>query len=78
MNFETYLQEKLHGTQKLYYNYMGIYKKEYPKWPGWKLIQEYRETGVDIKRSDDYLLSLLVRNFYYTQFLQDKYINNKF
>lgn len=74
IEFDVYFKSKIDGVQKLYYNYMGICKKEYPKWPGWKVIQECRDKGINIKNKDHALLNLLVRNFYFTQYLHDKYI----
>jgi len=70
--FDYYLQEKINKHNKLYYNYLGISKKDYPKWGGWKIILKYKNNGVDIKEIDDPHLDLLVHNFYYLKYLEYK------
>ncbi len=61
----------LFRRDKLNYNYLGISRKEYPKWPGWKIINQYKENGVNIKDIEDERLDILVRNFYYTLYMQE-------
>ena len=70
--FKTYLAEKLEKTDKLYYNFRGISRKEFPKWAGWKIINKYKEDGVDIKQIEDARLDVLVENFYYLEFIKEK------
>lgn len=60
-------------TDKLYYNYLGISRKEYPRWPGWKIINSYKEDGIHITEIHDERLDILVQNFYYTLYLSEKY-----
>lgn len=67
--FEEYFVNVISTTDKLYYNYLGINRKEFPKWEGWKIINCYKESGVDIKEIEDDRLDVLVRNFYYLRFL---------
>jgi len=70
--FEEYYIKCLEKTDKLYYNFRGISRKEFPKWPGWKIINKYKEEGIDIKQINDSKLDVLVRNFYYLKYLQEK------
>lgn len=69
--FETYFEEITVKTDKLYYNYIGINRKEFPKWEGWKIINKYKEDGIDIKEIQDERLDILVRNFYYLKYLEE-------
>jgi hypothetical protein len=71
--FEEYLKEIIENSDKLYYNFLGINRKEYPKWEGWKIINIYKEEGVDIKEIKDPQLDTLVRNYYYLKYIKDKY-----
>ncbi len=68
--FEKYYLEKTLKADKLNYNYIGINRKEFPKWEGWKIINQYKKDGVDIKEISDERLNILVRNFYYLQYLK--------
>ena len=70
--FEQYFIEVTEKTDKLYYNYIGINRKEFPKWEGWKIINKYKEQGVDIKDIQDERLDILVKNFYYLKYLSEK------
>jgi hypothetical protein len=67
--FEQYFIEVTEKTDKLYYNYIGINRKEFPKWEGWKIINKYKEDGIDIKDIQDERLDILVKNFYYLKYL---------
>ncbi len=71
--FEEYYNAIVIKTDKLYYNYVGINRKEFPKWEGWKIISKYKENGVDIKDIRDERLDVLVRNFYYLKYLAEKF-----
>lgn len=75
--FEDYYEDMLFRRDKLYYNYLGISRKDYPKWQGWKIINQYKENGVNIKDIQDERLDILVRNFYYTIYIQEQYQSNK-
>ena len=71
--FEEYYNAIVIKTDRLYYNYIGINRKEFPKWEGWKIITKYKEDGVDIKEINDAKLDVLVRNFYYLKYLSEKF-----
>lgn len=70
-NFEEYFLRKIKNTDKLFYNYLGISRKEYPKWPGWKIINECKEKGINIKTLKNDQLDILVRNFYYILYFKE-------
>lgn len=69
-SFEESLEELYFRKDKLYYNYLGIAKQEYPKWEGWKIISKYKEEGIHITEIQDEQLDILVENFYHTIYLQ--------
>lgn len=71
--FEEYFNAVLIKTDRLYYNYVGINRKEFPKWEGWKIINKYKEDGIDIKEINDDRLDVLVRNFYYLRYLSERF-----
>ena len=71
--FEEYYNAIVIKTDRLYYNYIGINRKEFPKWEGWKIITKYKEDGIDIKEINDAKLDVLVRNFYYLKYLSEKF-----
>ena len=71
--FEEYYKEIKLSFDKLYNNYMGINKKEFPKWQGWKIISSYKESGADIKSIQDPVLEMHVRNFYYLKYLKERF-----
>ena len=68
--FIMYFKQEVQNTEKLYYNFMGISKKEHPKWPGWKILSIYKEIGKDPRDVHDSVLDMLVENFYYIQYLE--------
>lgn len=69
--FKESLESMYLRTDKLYYNYLGISRKENPKWLGWKIINAYKEKGVHITEINDKTLDVLVQNFYYTIYLTE-------
>lgn len=71
--FEEYYNAIVIKTDRLYYNYVGINRKEFPKWEGWKIIGKYKEDGIDIKEIQDERLDVLVRNFYYLKYLTERF-----
>jgi len=71
--FEDYLFSVITTSDKLYYNYMGINRKEFPKWPGWKVIRTYKDEGITIKEIQDAKLDTLVRNFHYLRYISHKF-----
>jgi len=50
--------------------YMGIIKKDFPKWEGWKIIEIYKEKGVAIDKINDKHLNILVENFYRLEYIK--------
>ena len=73
LEFETYFQETISKFDRLNYNYLGISRKEYPKWQGWKIINSYKEQDVEVRDIQDEVLEVLVRNFYYLKYIQEKF-----
>ena len=73
MIFEEYYTQVTLKYDRLNYNYIGINRKEFPKWEGWKIINKYKEDGIDIKAIQDDRLDVLVRNFYYLKFLSERF-----
>jgi len=71
MEFWQYLKKQTQDTTKLYFNYYGISRKEYPKWPGWKIINEYKEDKTSIKDIKNVVLDLLVENFYRLKYIEE-------
>lgn len=72
--FKEYFESVVISTDKLSYNYMGISRKEYPKWEGWKIINQYKENDVELKTVVDPVLDIMVENFYYIRYLQEEII----
>jgi hypothetical protein len=71
MHCNEYIKEQIQNTDKLYYNYCGINRKEYPKWNGWKIINKYKEKNINIKDIEDEILDLLVENFYRLKYMEN-------
>lgn len=71
--FEKYYKDSTYNTLKLQCNYIGINRKKFPKWQGWKIITNYKKNGIDIKEIRDNDLDILVRNFYYIKYLNEKF-----
>lgn len=71
--FDKYLEDSVAGRDKLYHNYLGITKKEFPKWQGWKIIASYKDRGIDVKLISDKSLDVHVRNFYYVKYLSERF-----
>lgn len=71
--FEDYLASRpgYASCEKTRTNYLGISKKEAPKWEGWKIISNYRKAGVSPKDIQDKTLDCLVENYYYVYYLQE-------
>ena len=77
--FEDYLQNILQNTPKYTIknksqreSYCGIYKQDYPKWEGWKVIKEEKSKGVHISKIHSQKLNDLVYNFYYMKYIREK------
>ena len=68
--FKEYFENIKNTSDKLYYNYMGISKKEFPKWEGWKIINSYKESNTDLHTVNNDSLNILVENFYYIKYLE--------
>lgn len=71
--FEIYFTEAISKFDRLNYNYLGISRKEFPKWQGWQIINAYKEQNVEIRDIEDRMLEVLVRNFYYLKYIQEKF-----
>lgn len=71
--FKDYYESVTKNRDRLYHNYLGISRKEFPKWQGWKIINRYRELGIDVKEISDNTLNVHVYNFHYRKFLEEKY-----
>lgn len=71
--FEIYFTEAISKFDRLNYNYLGISRKEFPKWQGWQIINAYKEQSVEIRDIEDRMLDVLVRNFYYLKYIQEKF-----
>lgn len=67
ITFTEYLEEQIAGKSRRYSSYCGITKKDFPKWSGWEILK-------DLESPDDKneVLEVLVRNFYYVQYLEFK------
>jgi hypothetical protein len=69
-SFEIYFHIVTLDADMLYYNYLGIDRKIFPKWEGWKIIVQHKKEGTSIKDIDDPKLDILVRNFHYLKYLE--------
>jgi len=67
----TYLKSEPSKHHKLYNSYLGISKKEYPKWSGWKIITSYKDRGIDVNLIQDEILDVYVQNFYMLKYLKE-------
>lgn len=70
MTFDDFLKEKTQNQGKFYHSYLGIKRKEFPKWLGWKYIDKN-------KIIEDPYLDDLVRNFYFIQYLQSRQVHTR-
>lgn len=72
VRFEDYLlsQPGYANSEKTYTNYLGISKKESPKWEGWGIISRYKAEGQSASEIEDDTLDCLVENYYYVLYLQ--------
>ena len=74
MIFKEFFEKEIEeNNTKFYYKYLGINKKEYPKWKGWDIINFYKQQGININNIDDPNLKLLVKNFYMLKYLIEIY-----
>lgn len=71
--FKDYFEKVLQENEYLNCNYLGISKKEFPRWEGWKIIQEYREKGESINNINDAHLNCLVKNFYRIKYIEENF-----
>lgn len=72
MTFDEFLKLKTEKQSKYYYSYMGIKRKEYPKWAGWQFIDKIKAQSIPIDEVQDPYLDLLVRNFYTIMYLRNE------
>jgi hypothetical protein len=70
--FKKYFQEILENSERLNCNYIGIDKKENPKWEGWKIIASHKEKGTLVNNINDEHLKQLVENFYRLKYLEEQ------
>ena len=68
--FEKYCKKILDKDERSYYNYLGINRKEYPKWEGWKLLSQYKNQNVLAKDIDDEQIIILVKSFHYVKYMR--------
>lgn len=68
--FEKYYKKILDKDERSYYNYLGINRKEYPKWEGWKLLSQYKNQNVLAKDIDDEQIIILVKSFHYVKYMR--------
>lgn len=59
--------------KRLYSTFQGIQKKEYPRWNGWDIIQEYRELGIHPSEIRDLRLECSIQNLYFLIEIQERY-----
>jgi len=65
---------KTHALSEYSYsNYMGINKKEFPKWAGWKIINVYKDEGIHVSEIQDDNLKTLVFNHWCLQYIKEYY-----
>jgi len=70
------LQEYLSSLScqiKQHSNYLGICKRDFPKWEGWAIISRYKTHGVKVQDVEDQTLDYLVMNHYYLEFIKYMY-----
>ena len=68
--FEKYCKKILDKDERSYYNYLGINRKEYPKWEGWKLLSQYKNQNVLAKDIEDEQIIILVKSFHYVKYMR--------
>jgi hypothetical protein len=68
--FSEYFQQQILNKEKHHCFYLGISKKDFPKWAGWKIIKQYKDSGVLPSEIQDKNLDVLVENFYYLKFIK--------
>ena len=73
MTFEEFFNEKTKSNNKQFFNYLGITKKDHPKWEGWKIIDSVRDQGLELETYNNPDLQTLVINFYYIEYLKTMY-----
>lgn len=70
MTFKEFLNSQIKETVRLHNNYRGIVRKDYPKWAGWKIINEHRQNDIAVSEIEDENLEKLVENFYFLQYMK--------
>ena len=68
MYFPTNYKKELNDI-KQYREYMGIIRKEFPKWQGWELIDSYKSKNIKVQDIDDKVLDVLVDSFYLFKYI---------
>lgn len=67
-----YLQNQ-ENQKRLYSQFQGILKKEYPRWNGWIIIQEYKELNIHPSEIKDLRLECCVQNMHFLIEIARKY-----
>lgn len=73
MTFEEFFLKKIENATKKNNCYMGILKKEYPKWQGWKIIELHKAQGTLITDINDEYLDVLIKNYYRIVYIKDNF-----
>ena len=68
LDFEMFLEQETQNKSKRYSSYLGITRKEYPRWGGWAILRNLDDPSEDCPSLD-----VLVRNFYYIKYLKSSY-----
>lgn len=66
--FDEFLSERKQ-PQKMYTSYLGISKKDYPQWEGWKVIDFFKKQNVHVSEIKSKKLDTLFENFWLIQYL---------
>lgn len=59
--------------KRLYSTFQGIEKKEYPRWQGWEIIDEYRELNIKPQDIFDLRLECCVQNMHFLIEIAQRY-----
>ncbi len=72
--FKEYFDKHTQPTSLTYQNYKGIKRKDYPKWVGWRVINNHKKNNISIGNIMDTDLELMVINFYKLKYIQSRFI----
>lgn len=74
--FDEYYEGYVLKQVRLFNNYLGIKRKDFPKWQGWKIINKYKANGSAIDKIEDSYLNMHVRNFHYLRHIKSEFYIN--